>query len=62
MSILKTKQNAGDCPGGPAAKTPCFQRRGVGFKPWSGDWILHATTKTWNSQINKYFKNNLEKK
>ena len=34
-----------DFPGGSAAKTPCSQRRGLGFDPWSGNQILHAPTK-----------------
>ena len=60
--------NSRDFPGGPVAKTPRSQCRGPGFDPWSGNWILHAATKsshaaakkiphaatkTWHSQINK---------
>ena len=26
-----------DSPGGPVVKTPCFQCRGCGFDPWSGN-------------------------
>ena len=26
-----------DFPGGPVAKTPCSQCRGLGFHPWSGN-------------------------
>ena len=33
-------------PGGPVAKTPCSQYRGLGFGPWSGNYISHAETKT----------------
>ena len=40
-------------PGGPVAKTLQSQCRGPGFDPWSGNWLLHAMTKTWHSQINK---------
>ena len=46
------------------AKTPHSQYKGFRFNPWSGNQILHAATKslhatpkTWCSQINKYFKN-----
>ena len=35
-----------DFPGGPAAKTPCFQYRGPGFNPWSGKQIPYAATKS----------------
>ena len=27
--------------------------RRLGFNPWSGNYIPNATTKTWQSQINK---------
>ena len=27
---------------------------GAGLDLWSGDWIPHAATKTWHSQINKF--------
>ena len=37
------------------AKTLPSQWRGPGFDPWSGNKIPHATTKTWCSQIDKYF-------
>ena len=57
-----------DFPGGPEAKTTCFQRRGQGSIPGQGTRshklqlrvcllklkILPATTKTWHIQINKY--------
>ena len=36
-------------PGGPAAKTPCVQCRGPGFRPWSGTWIPRAGTKSSNA-------------
>ena len=59
-----------DFPGSPVAKTLCSQHRGCRFYLWSGNWIphatvrvhipqlkiLHASMKTWCSQINKYFK------
>ena len=35
----------GDSPGGPVTKTPCSQRRGSGFDPWSGHWIPHSATR-----------------
>ena len=46
---------------GAVVKTLSSQCRGPGFNPWSGNFrshmpqlkILHATTKTWHSQINK---------
>ena len=60
-----------DFPGGPVAKTPCSQCRGPGFDPWSGIYIPHAatkslhavtksctpcaTTKTWHSQIKRWY-------
>ena len=31
------KQAASDFPGDPVVKTMCFQCRGRGFDPWSGD-------------------------
>lgn len=34
-------KNAGDLPGGPVAKTLCFQCGGHSFDPWS--WIPHAS-------------------
>ena len=45
--------NSGDFPSSPMAKTPRSQCWGPRFNPWSGNWIPHATTKTWHSQINK---------
>ena len=39
------KKTHRDFPGGPVVKTLCFQCRGPGFDPWSGNWILHAATK-----------------
>ena len=41
-----------DFPSGPMLKIPHSQCRGPGFDPWSGNSILHATTKTWCSQVN----------
>ena len=52
-------------PGGPVAKTPHSQWRGLGFNPWSGSQILHASTRlksscaaarTQCSQIDKLMK------
>lgn len=43
----------GGFPGGSVAEPPCFLCSGPGFNPWSGNWILRATTKTQLSQINK---------
>ena len=47
-------------PCGPVARTLCFQCRGPGFDPWSGNQLPHATTKSSHaavkarpSQINK---------
>ena len=45
-----------DFPGGPVAKTRCSQCKG----PWSGNYILHATTKAWHTQISKLIKINLK--
>ena len=48
-----------DFPGGPVAKTLHSQCRGPGFNPWLGNYMPHATTKTWQSQIkqiNIFFK------
>ena len=39
--------------GGPGAKTLCSQCRGLGFDPWSGNQIPHATTKIKGSMCNK---------
>jgi len=39
------KHFARDFPGGPVAKTPCSQCRRPGFNPYSGNLILHVTTK-----------------
>ena len=59
-----------DFPGDPAAKTPFSQCRSLGFNPWLGNWIphaatesshtsttriLHATVRTWHSQVNNFF-------
>ena len=35
-----------DFPGGPVAKTLHSQCRGPRFDPWTGNYILHATTKS----------------
>ena len=35
-----------DFPGGLMAKTLPSHCRGPGFHPWSGNWILHATTES----------------
>ena len=32
---IRKANNLGNFPGGPVAKTPCFQCRGSGFDPWS---------------------------
>ena len=56
IPVLKITQR--DFPGGLVAKTPCCQYRGPSFKPRSGNWIPHATTKTWYGQINKCLKVN----
>ena len=61
----------GGFPGGSVAKTLSSQCWGLGFDPWSGNQIphattksLHATTKIQHSQINinKYFFKETEKK
>ena len=41
-----------DFPGGPVAKTPHSQCRGLRFDLWSAKYFLHAATKTRPSQIN----------
>ena len=51
-----------DFPGGPVAMTLRSQCRGPGFNPWSGYWILHATTKIQCGQINKYIKIHIKRK
>ena len=38
-----------DLPSSPGAKTPCSQCRASEFNPWSGNWILHAATKSWDA-------------
>ena len=43
----------GDLPGGQEANIPRSQCKWPGFNHWSGNWTLHATTKTQCSQINK---------
>ena len=45
-SESKFKTKSWDMPGGPVAKTPFSQCRGLGFDPWSWKWIPHATVKT----------------
>ena len=35
-----------DFPDGLVAKTPYSQSKGPGFYPWSGNWVLHAATKS----------------
>ena len=56
---LKVLLILGIYPGGPVAKTPCFQCRGWGSIPGQGTRshvtqlkITHVLTKTWCSQIN----------
>ena len=39
-----TKLQEGNFPGGPVAKTLCFQCRGPGFNSWSGNLFPHAAT------------------
>ena len=36
LIIIFKKKIRGDFPGGPVAKTPCSQCRGLRFIPWSG--------------------------
>ena len=45
-SESKFKTKSWDISGGPVAKTPCSQCRGLGFDPWSQKWIPHATVRT----------------
>ena len=61
MKIYSHRVVGWDSPGGPEAKTLCSQCRGPGSIPGQGTRsrrpklkILHATTKTWHSQINKF--------
>ena len=42
-----------DFPGGPVAKALCSRCGGPRLNPWSGNQILCATTKIWQSWINK---------
>ena len=58
--VVQGKEKAQDFPGGPEAKTPRFQSRWPGFKPWPGNEIPCVSTKTRCREINKY-KNNVEK-
>ena len=44
-SLPNISQHLQDFPGGPVAKTPCSQCRGLQSNPWSRNWIPHATTK-----------------
>jgi len=44
-NIRRQEKPMRDFPGGPVAKTPNSQRRGLGFDPWSGNKIPHAATK-----------------
>ena len=37
MPVLHLEAFTQDFPGGPVAKTPCFQCRVQGFKPWLGN-------------------------
>ena len=48
---ISQKKSSRDFPGGPVAKTLCFQFRGHRFNPWSGNWIPHATTKCEHAQL-----------
>ena len=50
---IKFSRQERDFPGGPEAKNPSVQCRGLELDPWSGNYIPHATAKTWCSQINK---------
>ena len=54
--VISKSSLSRDSPGGPVGKTLHSQRRGPGCDPWSGNSIPHVATKTWHSQINKYFK------
>ena len=45
LQFWKQSKKSFGFPGGPVPKTPCFQCRGPGFDPWSGNWIPHAATK-----------------
>ena len=61
MKIYSHRVVGWDSPGGPEAKTLCSQFRGPGSIPGQGTRshrpklkILHATTRTWHSQINKF--------
>ena len=45
MILFFSQEIDEDFPGHPVAKALCSQCRGFGFDPWSGNWILHATTK-----------------
>ena len=74
LQIFQTQDSVGDFPGGPVAETPNTQCSGIksGLIPDQGTRshvmqlrvcmpklkILHALTKTWHSQINKYFLKN----
>ena len=44
--MLLTSEPLWDFPGGPVAKTPCSQCRGLGSIPGQGTKIPHATTKS----------------
>ena len=56
FSLYKSDKAHWGLPCGPVAKTLHSQCRGPRFDPWSGNWIPHATTKTWCSLINKLIK------
>ena len=48
-SILEPRKSRGFT-GSPVTKTPCSQCRGPGFKPWSGNEIPHAATKSLHAE------------
>ena len=45
MLPLYLKSSNRDFPGRPVVKTLCFQRKGLGFDPWSGNYIPQHSQK-----------------
>ena len=44
-----------DFPGGPGAKSPSSQGRGLGFDPWSGNQIVHVSTKSSHAMTKRFY-------
>ena len=51
MFPLYLKSSNRDFPGRPVVKTLCFQRKGLGFDPWSGNYIPQHSQKKKKKKI-----------